>query len=133
MGRRTAVRDEALRTQVLQPLHLQQPLLRGQLPEPARLRRLGGVERAEPGGARLAPRPVARPDGRRSVLPPVRRRLVRRRADGRLVVSHGDGRVLAAPAGMVRARCVLREGPGLLNIWYNSMAGALSIHLMLCQ
>jgi len=115
VGRRAAVGGAALRAQVLQPLHLQQPLVRGRLPEPARLRRLRGVERAEPGGARLAARPVAGPHGRCPVLPPVRRRLLRRRPDGRLVLPPGHGRVHSAPARLVRDHRLLHEGPGRLT------------------
>ena len=115
VGRRAAVGGAALRAQVLQPLHLQQPLLRGRLPEPARLRRLRGVERAEPGGARLAARPLAGPGGGRPVVPPVRRRLLRRRPHGRLVVPPGHGRVLADAPRLVRARRLLLEGPRRLN------------------
>jgi hypothetical protein len=115
VGRRAAVGGPALRAQVLQPLHLQQPLVRGRLPQPAGLRRLRGVERAEPGRARLAARPLAGPHGRRPVLPPVRRRLLRRRPDGRLVLPPGHDRVHAALARLVRARRLLHEGPRRLT------------------
>lgn len=111
VGRRAAVGGAAVRAQVLQPLHLQQSLLRGRLLEPLRLRGIGGVERAEPGGPRLAARPLAGPDGGRPVLPPLCRRLLRRRPHGRLVVPPGHGRLLAAPARLVCARRLLLEGP----------------------
>lgn len=114
VGRRAAVRREAVRAQVLQPLHLQQPLLRGELPEPPRLRRLRRLERPQPGRPRVAARPVAGQDGRRPVAPPLRRRGLRRRPHGRLVLPHQHGGILLPPPRLVRPRRLLLQGLGLL-------------------
>jgi hypothetical protein len=108
MGRCSAIEHETLPAQVLQPVHLQLPLVCGELPEPACLQWLPGVECLERGCPCLVSWPMGGQNVFRSVVLTCPNRDMHRHLNGWLVFPARDGSVLCSSDWMVCFHSVLR-------------------------
>lgn len=109
LGRRARHLRAAIPAQMLQPVHVQLPLLRLQMPQPACLRRPRRVEFAEPVGDDPLEGTVGRRNVGLPIILPLRHRRLHRNLDGRLAVSHWDGFPLSSADWVVRFGDVLCE------------------------
>ena len=109
LGRCTELKHTLFPAQILQPLHLQLPLLHGQLPEPASLQWVSEVEcdkfsRTDPlEGA------MGEQHGSCQIVLPIHRSNVHGSLDGWLVFPHRSGFILVSSLGLVRIWHILYE------------------------
>ena len=109
MGRCTELKHTAFPAQILQPLHLQLPLVRSQLPEPPSLQRLSEVECDKFSWTDPLEGAMGEQHGGCQIFLPIHCSYVRWSLDGRVVFPHRTGFILVSSHGLVHIWHVLHE------------------------